>query len=109
MSWHELLGQVILIRLPDDEVGFVYVVKYGGVTVRRGFVPAMAEDYGKPVPGELIKSCGDWSLVQPSTVSPPLVGIESYWRCGSVNTRFWQASFQPSMRSMAIIVMLEIE
>ena len=27
----------------------------------------------KPVHGELIKSCGDWSLVQPSTVPPPPV------------------------------------
>lgn len=41
MSWQELLGQEILIRIPDNDIGFVYVVKYGGVTVRRGFVPAM--------------------------------------------------------------------
>ena len=32
-----------------------------------------------PVHGELIESCGDWSLVQPSTVFPPPVGIEIYW------------------------------
>jgi len=41
MSWQELLGQEILIRLPDNDIGFVYVVKYGGVTVRRGFVPTV--------------------------------------------------------------------
>ena len=27
----------------------------------------------------------------------------------TVRTRFWQASFQPGMRSMGIIVMLEID
>jgi len=47
MSWQELLGQEILIRIPDNDIGFVYVVKYGGVTVRRGFVPAMDEDRGE--------------------------------------------------------------
>jgi hypothetical protein len=41
MSWQALLGQEIYIRLPDNDIGFVYVVKYGGVTIRRGFVPAM--------------------------------------------------------------------
>src|SRR5208282_566657 len=61
------------------------------------------------VPGELIKSRGDWSLVQPSTVPPPLVRIERYWCHRSVNSRLWQASFQPRMRSIAIIVMLKIE
>ena len=44
MSWPEWLGQEILIRLPDNDIGFVYVVKYGGVTVRRGFVPDMDEE-----------------------------------------------------------------
>jgi hypothetical protein len=47
MSWQELLGQEILIRLPDNDIGFVYVVKYGGITVRRGFVSAMNEDRGE--------------------------------------------------------------
>src|SRR5450432_4064934 len=61
------------------------------------------------VPGELKESRGDWSLVQPSTVPPPLVRIERYWCHRSVNSRLWQASFQPRMRSMAIIVMLKIE
>src|ERR1700693_5563922 len=61
------------------------------------------------VPGELIESRGDWSLVQPSTVPPPLVRIERYWCHRSVNSRLWQASFQPRMRSLAIIVMLKIE
>lgn len=46
MSWQELLGQEILIRLPDNDIGFVYVVKYGGVTIRRGFVPAMTAEPG---------------------------------------------------------------
>jgi len=46
MSWPELLGQEILVRLPDNDIGFVYVVKYAGVTVRRGFVSAMEEDRG---------------------------------------------------------------
>jgi len=41
MSWAELLGQEILIRIPDNGIGFSYVVKYGGVTIRRGFVPAI--------------------------------------------------------------------
>jgi hypothetical protein len=31
------------------------------------------------VDGELIESRGDWSLVQASTVPPPLVRIETYW------------------------------
>lgn len=51
MSWRELLGQEILIRIPDNDIGFVYVVKYGGVTVRRGFVPVIGEEHaegGKP-------------------------------------------------------------
>ena len=61
------------------------------------------------VPGELIESRGDWSLVQPSTVPPPLVRIERYWCHRSVNSRLRQASFQPRMRSMAIKVMLKIE
>ena len=63
----------------------------------------------KPVPGELIESRGDWSLVQPSTVPPPVVRIERYWCHRSVNSRLWQASFQPRMRSLAIKVMLKIE
>lgn len=47
MSWQELLGQEILIRIPDNDIGFVYVVQYGGVTVRRGFVPAMTAGHGE--------------------------------------------------------------
>jgi hypothetical protein len=31
------------------------------------------------VHGELIKSCGDWSLVQPSTMPPPPVRTKIYW------------------------------
>ena len=61
------------------------------------------------VHGELINSGGDGRLVQPSTVTPPGVRIEGYWRRRSVHTRFWQASFQSGMRSMTIIVMLEID
>ncbi len=44
MSWPEWLGQEILIRLPDNNIGFFYVVKYSGVTVRRGFVANMDEE-----------------------------------------------------------------
>ena len=61
------------------------------------------------VHGELINSRSDGRLVQPSTVAPPGVRIEGYWRRRSVHTRFWQASFQSGMRSMTIIVMLEID
>ena len=50
MSWQALLGQEIFIRLPDNDIGFVYVVKFGGVTIRRGFVPAMD---GEAEPGKL--------------------------------------------------------
>jgi len=41
MSWADLLGQEILIRIPYNGIGFSYVVKYGGVTIRRGFVPTI--------------------------------------------------------------------
>jgi len=44
MSWHELLSQEILIGLPDNDIGFIYTVKYGGVAIRRGFVPVMNEE-----------------------------------------------------------------
>ena len=33
----------------------------------------------EPVHGEFVRSCGDWSLVQPSTVPPPPICIETYW------------------------------
>ena len=39
----------------------------------------LVEAVRKRVHGELIESRGDWSLVQPSTVPPPLVRIETYW------------------------------
>lgn len=41
MSWSDWLGKEILIHLPDNDIGFVYVVKYAGITVRRGFVAAL--------------------------------------------------------------------
>jgi len=44
MSWSELLAKEILIRIPDDEVGFIYSVKCAGVTLRHGFVPALREE-----------------------------------------------------------------
>lgn len=50
MSWQALLGQEIYIRLPENDIGFIYVVKYRGVTIRRGFVPAMDGEAG---PGSL--------------------------------------------------------
>jgi len=50
MSWQALLGQEVFISLPNNDIGFVYVVKFGGVTIRRGFVPAMDGEAG---PGKL--------------------------------------------------------
>ena len=51
MFWHELLNQEILIGLPEDELGFVYLVKYGGFKIRRGFVPTTPEAEGdRPKP-----------------------------------------------------------
>ncbi len=41
MSWPELISQEILIGLPGNEIGFLYTVKFGGLTIRRGFVPTM--------------------------------------------------------------------
>jgi transposase len=37
------------------------------------FIQNQIAECDQRVPGELIKSCGDWSLVQPSTVLPPPV------------------------------------
>jgi hypothetical protein len=70
---------------------------------------ATSSSENTPVDGELIKSCGGWSLVQTSTVLTPSIRIETYGRHRSVNFRFWQASFQPRMRAMAVIVMLKAE
>ena len=50
--------------------------------------------------------CRYWSLVQPSTMPPPPVRIKTY-RCGSVS-RFWHASVQSGMRSIAVIVLLKL-
>jgi hypothetical protein len=41
----------------------------------------------EPVHGELIKSCGDWSLVQPSTIPLPRIRIEIHWGCRSVGSQ----------------------
>jgi hypothetical protein len=38
MPGRELLTKEILIRIPDDDEGFVYSVKCAGVTLRHGFV-----------------------------------------------------------------------
>ncbi len=38
MPGRELLTREILIRIPDDDEGFVYSVKCAGVTLRHGFV-----------------------------------------------------------------------
>jgi hypothetical protein len=38
MPWRELLAKEILIRIPDDDEGFIYSVKCAGVTLRHGFV-----------------------------------------------------------------------
>lgn len=63
----------------------------------------------KVVGGEFTKSCGNRSLVQPSTVPSPLVGSKIYWGYSCVNTRFREASFQSGMRAVTIVIMLEIE
>ena len=61
----------------------------------------------KPVHGELLKSCGDWSLIQASTMHLPLIGIkiEGFFR----PIRLWQSSVKPGVSSAAIIVMLELD
>jgi hypothetical protein len=46
MPWRELFGQEVLIRITDDDVGFVYSVKYAGVTLWHGFVPTLSEEEG---------------------------------------------------------------
>jgi hypothetical protein len=89
------------------------IILFGESSLRKAIHEFLAhyllERNHQGVPGELIESRGDWSLVQPSRVPPPLVRIERYWCHRSVNSRFWQASFQPRMCSLAIIVMLKIE
>jgi hypothetical protein len=73
-----------------------------GNTLKRTFL-VISGIHNQRVHGELIGSCGDWSLVQPATVPPPRVRIEIYrcWR--AVNTCFRQQPFQPAMCSMAVI------
>jgi hypothetical protein len=62
----------------------------------------------EPCPWRFHKSCGDWSLIQHSTMSSPPVGFKIDWCCRTISSRFWQASFPPGMRAMAIIVMSEV-
>jgi len=44
MPGHELLTKEILIRIPDDDEGFVYSVKCAGITLRHGFVSILYEE-----------------------------------------------------------------
>ena len=102
----------LLIIVHPDQVASLNLVRRDQVRERLNQIP-----FDRPlqvtgailVYGELIRSCGEWSLVQPSTVLAPPVRIETYWWDISVNNRFRHASFRPRMCSMAIIVMLKIE
>ena len=60
-------------------------------------------------PWRIRKSCCDRSLIQPSTMLLPTVRSEIYECSGPSNTGLWQSSLQPGMRSVAIIVMLEVD
>lgn len=46
MTCRELFAQEILIRIPDDDAGFVYSVKCAGLTLRHGFVSTLSEEEG---------------------------------------------------------------
>lgn len=48
MSWSDWFGPETLIRLPENEIGFEYVVKFAGIPVHRGFVATVD---GKPADG----------------------------------------------------------
>lgn len=46
MGASDLFARHVYIRLADDGTGFHYAIKYGGVPVRRAFVPTFREDAG---------------------------------------------------------------
>jgi len=46
MPWREFLAQEILIRLADDDTGFVYSVRCAGVPLWHRFVPTLSEEEG---------------------------------------------------------------
>ena len=47
MPWRELFAKQIFIRIADDERGFVYSVKCGGITFLHGFASAPNEHDGE--------------------------------------------------------------
>jgi len=58
MGTSDVFARNIYIRLADDGAGFHYAIKYGGVTVKQGFVPASRE-YGTPTRGPLFVTRSD--------------------------------------------------
>jgi hypothetical protein len=78
-------------------------------TDQRSASPLLVRTLADPVTGELIKSRGDWCLIQPATVPPPLVRIERYWCDRPIHSGLGKKSIQRRMRSMAIIVILEFD
>jgi hypothetical protein len=61
MGASDVFARNIYIRLADDGVGFHYSIKYGGVPVRQGFVPAF------PEPGTLLVPRSDEENAQPDS------------------------------------------
>jgi hypothetical protein len=47
MPWREVFAKQIFIRIADDECGFVYSVKCGGITFQHGFASALDEHDGE--------------------------------------------------------------
>ena len=60
-------------------------------------------------PWRIHRSCSNRGLVQSATVPLPAVGAELNGRCRAFNGRLWHTSCKPGVRTMAIIVMLEID
>jgi hypothetical protein len=61
---------------------WTYLYRVGGFRRQQDRFLSLTESgctRSQAVHGELIKSCGDWSLVQASTVAPPCVRIEIQW------------------------------
>src|SRR5215813_15088456 len=63
----------------------------------------------RPCPWRIHRSCSNRGLVQSATVPLPAVGAELNGRCRAFNGRLWHTSCKPGVRTMAIIVMLEID
>lgn len=60
MPWRQMFAQEILIRIANDDAGFVYSVKCAGVPLWHGFVPTVSEEEG----------AGGKLFVQPDTTEP---------------------------------------